>query len=74
MLTALIVSVPVNFLFSDGYTGNKWGDGVINYLLEHDWPAPVCSILGQQATAGSAIFRITRSRGRSATRTARSIP
>ena len=49
ILTALIVSVPVNFLMNNGYTGNKWGDGVIDYLLAHEWPAPLCSILGQLA-------------------------
>jgi len=26
VLTALVVSVPINFIFSEGYTGNKWGD------------------------------------------------
>ncbi|MBR6158634.1 MAG: HD domain-containing protein [Lachnospiraceae bacterium] len=49
MLTALLVSVPINILFDNGYTGNKWGDGVINYLLEKNWPALLCSILGQLA-------------------------
>ncbi|MBQ6128189.1 MAG: HD domain protein, partial [Lachnospiraceae bacterium] len=47
MLTALAVSVPINILLDKGYTGNKWGDGVINYLLDKDWPALLCCILGQ---------------------------
>ena len=49
MLTALIVSVPLNLLLSDGYTGNKWGNGVINYLLDREWPPVLCYILGQLA-------------------------
>ncbi|MBR1470156.1 MAG: HD domain-containing protein [Lachnospiraceae bacterium] len=49
VLTALIVSVPLNLLFAEGYTDNKWGDGVINYLLEREWPTFLCSILGQLA-------------------------
>jgi energy-coupling factor transport system substrate-specific component len=47
MLTALVVSVPVNFIFDNGYTGNKWGNGVIDYLLERNWPMFVCAVLGQ---------------------------
>ena len=49
MLTALIVSVPVNLLLSDGYTGNKWGDGVVNFLLDKEWPPFLCYLLGQLA-------------------------
>ncbi|MBQ3797721.1 MAG: HD domain-containing protein [Butyrivibrio sp.] len=49
MLTALVVSVPVNLLFSEGYTGNIWGDGVIDYLLDGEWPPFLCYVLGQLA-------------------------
>ncbi|MBR6186371.1 MAG: HD domain-containing protein [Clostridia bacterium] len=49
ILVALIVSVPINMLFANGYTGNTWGDGVINYLLEKNWPPFICSIMGQLA-------------------------
>lgn len=49
MLTALAVSIPINFLMNSGYTGNKWGDAVINYLLDRQWPSFLCSILGQLA-------------------------
>ena len=49
MLTALIVSVPMNILFNGGYTGNRWGDGVIDYLREKNWPVLICCILGQLA-------------------------
>ncbi len=47
MLTALIVSVPVNLIFSNGYTGNIWGNGVIDYLLDKEWPPFICTVLGQ---------------------------
>ncbi|MCR4655710.1 MAG: HD domain-containing protein [Lachnospiraceae bacterium] len=49
MLTALVVSVPINFMFHDGYTGNIWGDGVINYLMDKEWSPALCGILGQLA-------------------------
>lgn len=49
MAVALLVSVPLNFLLAGGYTGNKWGDGVISYLLDKDWPIVICGILGQLA-------------------------
>ena len=49
MLTALVVSVPVNLIFDNGYTGNTWGNGVIEYLLEKGWPPFICSVLGQLA-------------------------
>ena len=49
VMTALIVSVPVNMIFTEGLTGNKWGDGVIYYLLERDWPPFLCYVLGQLA-------------------------
>ena len=49
MLTGLVVSVPIDILFSKGFTGNKWGDGVIYYLLDKEWPPVLCCILGQFA-------------------------
>ncbi len=49
VLTALIVSVPLNLIFSKGYTNNKWGDGVIDYLLDKGWSPLLCWILGQLA-------------------------
>ena len=47
VLTTLVVSVPVNIILDKGYTGNKWGDGVIDYLLDKGIAPVVCSILGQ---------------------------
>lgn len=49
MVTALVVSVPVNILLNDGLTGNKWGDGIIAYLIDKGWPAFISDIFGQLA-------------------------
>ncbi len=49
MLTALVVSVPVNLILSNGYTGNIWGDGVIDFLLDKEWPFTLSCVLGQLA-------------------------
>lgn len=49
MFTALIVSVPIDIIMDKGYTGNKWGDGVVDYLLARNVPSFVSTILGQLA-------------------------
>jgi len=49
VFVALVVSVPLNMLFAGGYTGNTWGNGVIDFLLEKEWPPILCTILGQLA-------------------------
>ncbi len=49
MATALVVSVPLNLILDNGFTGNKWGDGLINFLLDKEWPAFICTVLGQLA-------------------------
>ena len=49
MVTALLVSVPIDMIFDGGYTGNKWGNGVIDYFRNNNWPALLCCILGQLA-------------------------
>ncbi len=49
MLSALLVSLPVNLLFDNGYTGNKWGNAVIDYLTDKQWPHIICCIFGQLA-------------------------
>ena len=49
VLTALIVSVPVNFITTQGYTGNKWGDGVIEFLADKNVPFALSAIFGQLA-------------------------
>ena len=74
MLTALVVSVPIDMLFDDGYTGNKWGNGVVDYLQDKEWPIFLCCILGQLAiefadkvltiAAVYVVIRIRRARER----------
>ena len=49
MLTALIVSVPIDLFPGGGYTGNKWGDGVVDYLLNKGWHPAICCFMGQLA-------------------------
>ena len=49
MLAALIVSVPLNWLFAGGYTGNIWGNGIIDYLSDKGWPFLICTFMGQIA-------------------------
>ncbi len=49
VFTALIVSVPVDMLLDNGHTGNKWGNGVVDYLLDKGWSGLICCIMGQLA-------------------------
>ena len=49
MLTALIVSVPIDLIFDSGYTGNKWGNGIVDYLLDKGVNPFLCCFLGQLA-------------------------
>ena len=49
MFTALVVSVPFDLIFDNGYTGNKWGNGIVDYFLNKEWPILLCTILGQLA-------------------------
>ncbi len=49
VLSALIVSVPLNLILNHGYTDNKWGDGVIDYLSDRGWTYFLCCLLGQLA-------------------------
>ena len=49
VIISLIVSVPVDMFFDNGFTGNKWGDGVITYLLDREWPPFICCVMGQLA-------------------------
>ncbi|MCR4756058.1 MAG: HD domain-containing protein [Lachnospiraceae bacterium] len=49
MFTALIVSVPIDILLDNGYIGNKWGNGVIDYLIARNFPPFISTICGQLA-------------------------
>ena len=31
-IASVLISTPLNFIFGEGFTGNKWSDGVINLL------------------------------------------
>ena len=44
---SVAISLPLNVLYYDGYTGNLFGDGVIHYLQELKFPSLLCSALGQ---------------------------
>ena len=47
VFTALVVSVPIDLIFDNGYTGNKWGNGVVDFLMSRDWPSFLCTVMGQ---------------------------
>lgn len=49
VVTALVVSVPINQIFDNGMTGNKWGNAVIDYLENRGWPHLLSGVLGQLA-------------------------
>lgn len=49
MFIALLVSVPIDLIFDHGYTGNRWGNGIVDYLLNRSWPLVVATFLGQLA-------------------------
>lgn len=46
-LISVVISVPINIIFFDGYTGNMWGDGVIDYLLNNNSPQLFAFITGE---------------------------
>ena len=41
-----LISLPVNFLFQGGYTGNEWGDAVEEMLLPSISFKPICMLAG----------------------------
>lgn len=36
-LISVVISTPLNYILSEGYTGNVWGDGMIGLLQEMGW-------------------------------------
>ena len=46
-VAATVISVPLNYVFFKGMTGNIWGDGVIRFLQAWKWPSLLCKILGE---------------------------
>ena len=49
MVASLAMSVPIDIILDNGYTGNKWGNAVVDYLLAKEWAPFVCTTLGQLA-------------------------
>ncbi|MBR6028597.1 MAG: HD domain-containing protein [Clostridia bacterium] len=49
IVVSVAVSVPINAIFAGGYTGNRWGNGVVDYLLMQGWPQSICIFIGQLA-------------------------
>lgn len=46
-LASLVISFPLNLIFYEGRTGNLWGDGVIDRLIEIGSPKIIAQIAGQ---------------------------
>ena len=46
-IVSTAVSVPMNIVSAGGYTGNIWGDGVINLILESGFPKVVAYVIGE---------------------------
>lgn len=46
-LSATIISLPLNYIYYGGMTGNLWGDGVINYMNEFGVRKEICWFLGE---------------------------
>lgn len=46
-IASIIISTPLNIFLYDGVTGNIWGDGVIEYLMEHRVYRIVCYVMGE---------------------------
>ncbi len=44
---SIVFSVPLNWIYSKGMTGNIWGDGVIKYLEEQGFPVFLSAVAGQ---------------------------
>lgn len=46
-LASTVISVPVNMLLADGYTGNIWGDGVIDLMLKCGVVKVISCLIGE---------------------------
>ncbi|MGN0318429.1 MAG: HD domain-containing phosphohydrolase [Lachnospira sp.] len=42
-----VVSTPLNLIFYDGYSGNKWGDTLVDMLKWHDVPDVLAALAGE---------------------------
>ena len=46
-LATVAITVPLNLFIHPGGTGNMWGDGVVEFLLDQKVPEIVCVVVGQ---------------------------
>ncbi|MBR3307281.1 MAG: response regulator [Lachnospiraceae bacterium] len=46
-LVAVLLSTPLNMIFYEGYTGNRWGDSLMDMLSQHINIRILCSFLGE---------------------------
>ena len=46
-IASVVISVPLSWIFSNGMTGNIWGDGVIRFVREFGVNMVIASIIGQ---------------------------
>lgn len=42
-----VVSTPLNMYFQDGYTGNPWGDALVDMMLDYVNLKTTCCVLGE---------------------------
>lgn len=47
VIVCTVVTTPLNFIFSGGYTSNVWGDTLIDMLEWYDTPIVLASLAGQ---------------------------
>lgn len=46
-MVAILVSLPLNLFLYGGYSGNVWGDGVVNFFLMSGASLPVACLAGE---------------------------
>ena len=46
-IVSTAVSVPMNVIISGGYTGNIWGDGITDLVLENGFPRVIALVMGE---------------------------
>ncbi len=46
-MVSVCISTTLNMLFFHGSTGNAWGDGVRDYLVENGFPAVIGTMIGE---------------------------
>lgn len=46
-ISSVVISTPFNLMFFDGYNGNIWGNGVVEFALSQDIALVPASIIGE---------------------------